>query len=216
MVELCGHVADCSDPRRSGMGWFLDALLPNGKTLTRASGLATVAATLSEQTKTICRHVNGKRFDVQTCLTALRRSIELARGLASLMSRPLNRIREKLENATSSPWFALSCASVSFAVLLLLTGAFTGMALVKQPGRTNMMVEPRTEAMTWRAKSPPIERNYDNDLIAVLIELTSREDVKMEHPAPPAVPLGLSRILLDPRSFATVPLKNWPTNGYLD
>jgi len=90
------------------------------------------------------------------------------------------------------------------------------MALIKQPGRTNMTAEPRTEAMTWRAKSRPIDRAYDNDLIAVLIELTSREDVKMEHSAPPAVPLGLSRILLDPRSFATVPLKNWPTNGYLD
>jgi hypothetical protein len=206
MVEL-SHVADCSNPRRSGPGWFLDALFPNGKTVNNANartpGLATVAATLSERTKTIWRHMNGRSVDVQA-------------GLASLVPRSLNRVSEKWESATSSPWFALLCATVSFAVLLLLTGAFAGMALTKQPARTNMTAEPRTEAMTGRAKSQPIERIHDNDLIAVLIELTSRDDVKMEHSAPPAVPLGLSRILLDPRSFATVPLKSWPTNGYLD
>jgi hypothetical protein len=157
--------------------------------------------------------VNGRGFDVQTCLAALRWSKELESSLASLVSRSVTRLREKWENATPRPWFVLLCAS-GFAVLLLLTGGFAGMALTKQPSRTNMTVEPRTGGMTWRAKSQPIERNYDNDLIAVLIELTSREEIRMEHSAPPAVPLGLSRILLDSRSFATVP--NWPTNGYGD
>jgi hypothetical protein len=100
--------------------------------------------------------------------------------------------------------------------LLLLTGVFTGMAITKQPAGTNMAAEPRTDAMTWHAKSQPIGRSHDNDLIAVLIELTSRDEIEIEHSAPPAVPSGLSRILLDPRDFATVPLKNRPTNGSLD
>jgi hypothetical protein len=88
------------------------------------------------------------------------------------------------------------------------------MALTKQPGRTDM--GPRIGGITSREKSQPIQRNFDSDLIAVLIELTSREEVERDHSAPPAVPPGLSRVLLDARSFATVPLKGWSTNGYVD
>ena len=182
----------------------------------RTPRLAIIAAVLSERAKQVWRHVNGRGFDVQTCLAAFGWSIELACGLASLVSRPLIRLREKWENAISSPWFPLLCASVSFAVLLLLTGAFTGMALTKQPGRANMTAEPRIRAMTSPEKSQPIERNVDSDLIAVLIELTSHEEVDKNHSASPAVSSGLSRVLLEARSFATVPLKDWPTNGYVD
>ena len=79
-----------------------------------------------------------------------------------------------------------------------------------------MTAEPRIRAMTSPEKSQPIERNVDSDLIAVLIELTSHEEVDKKHSASPAVSSGLSRVLLEARSFATVPLKDWPTNGYVD
>jgi hypothetical protein len=144
------------------------------------------------------------------------RGFELAYGLASLVAKALSRVREKCENAASSPWFALLCASVSFAVLLLLTGVLTGMALTKQPGRTNMLVEPRIGGITSRGKSESFERNYDNDMIGVLIELTSRQEVESEHSVPSVAPLGLPRILLDARSFATVPLDERRTHGYFE
>jgi hypothetical protein len=187
-------------------------ILPSANSNAQVCGSTVVAAALSQPATS--KHVDGRRFDVQTCLAALDWSIALARGLASLVPRSLSRLGKKYPKATSSPWFALLCASVCFAPLLLFTGLFTGMAITKQPGRTNMIAEPRTGGMTWHAKSPPIERNYDNDLIAVLIELT--EKVQSEHSASPAVSSGLPRILLEPRTFATVPFVDQPTNGYLD
>jgi hypothetical protein len=260
MVEHRSHVADCPDPRRLGMEWFLDAVFPNGKIVAirgfaggseasecpgsfryikstrdigsgpgaqatilssensnvRALGLAAVAAALSKRMKQVWKHVNGRRFDVQTSPAALKCSIALACGLASIASGSLSRLRDKWENATSSPRFALLCAGVSFAALLLLTGAFAGMALTKQSRRSDMITERRIGGITSREKSQPIARNFDSDLIAVLIELTSREEVERQHSALAPVPLGLPRILLDGRSFATVPLNDRPPNSYFD
>jgi hypothetical protein len=192
MVERRSHVADSADPRRSGTGWFLNALFPNGKTAaikgfaegsggSECPGLATVAAALSEPTKKVWRHVDGGGFAVQTCLAALELSIGLACGFASSASRLLTRLREKWENATTSPWFALLCASVSFAALLVLAGAFTGMALTKQPGRMG----PRIGAITPCVQSQSIERKYDNDPIATLIELTSHPEATGAGPSSP-------------------------------
>jgi hypothetical protein len=227
MVERRSHVAEGPD-RRLGTEWFLDAVFPNGKTVSiRASARASEANFLSSSNENARASgssiANGairtnqasmatcerRGFGVQTCLAVFGWSIELACGLAFLVSRPLIRLRK-------SPWFPLLCAGVSFAVLLLLTGAFTGMALTKQPGRTNMTAESRIEAITSREKSQPVERNFDSDLIAVLIELTAREEIQKQRARPPAVPLLPPRILLDARSFATVPLNDGPTNGYFD
>jgi hypothetical protein len=274
MVERRSHVADSPEPRRLGMEWFLDAVFPNGRTVTirgfagseasecpgsfryvksapdnchalnaqaaiaassnenaRASGLAIVAATLFERAKKIWSHSSGRSFDVQTYPAAVEWSVALACGLASLASRSRGRLGEKWKSAVSSPWFALLCAGVSFAVLLLLTGAFAGMALTKQPARTDMTGGPPIAAITPREQSQLLERKYDNDLIAVLIELTSHpgatgvgpaslpttpEEAESERSAPVSVPLGLPRILLDARSFATVPLNDRSTNNYSD
>src|SRR5262249_28752634 len=153
--------------------------------------------------------------DVQTCRAALE---ALACGLALLMSGPLRRLSEKWKNATSSPWLALLCAGVSFAALLVLTGAFVGMAFSKQPVRMDVTEGSRIEATTPREQSQLRERAYDNDLIAILIELTSPpespsiepaslptrpEEAEKKESAPAAVPLVLPGILLDARSFAT-------------
>ena len=274
MVERRSHVADSPQPRRLGMEWFLDAVFPNGRTVTirgfagseasecpgsfryvksapdnchalnaqaaipassnenaRAFGLAIVAATLLERAKKIGRHASGRGFDVQTCPAAVEWSVALACGLASLASRSRGRLGEKWKSAVSSPWFALLCAGVSFAVLLLLTGAFAGMALTKQPARMDMTGGPPIAAITPREQSQLLERKYDNDLIAVLIELTSHpgatgagpaslsttpEELERERSAPVSVPLRLPRILLDARSFATVPLNDRSTNNYSD
>ena len=116
-------------------------------------------------------------------------------------------------------------AGVSFADLLVLTGAFVGMALTKQPVRMDMTERPRIGAITPREQSQLIERHYDNDLIAVLIELTSQlegtsvgpaslstkpQEVERKDSAPAAVPLRLPGILLDARRFATMPLSDRP------
>ena len=139
--------------------------------------------------------------------------------LVSVANKSLKRLSDKSRAATSSPWFALICAGCCFAALLVFTGALAGMALTKQPGRTDMIAGPRIGGITSREKSQQIERNFDSDLIAILIDLTSREEAKRakrEHSAPPAVPSAPPRILLDARSFATIPLNDRPTNGHID
>jgi hypothetical protein len=136
--------------------------------------------------------------------------------LVSAANKSLKRLSNKSRAATSSPWFALICAGCCFAALLVFTGALAGMALTKQPGRTDMIAGPRIGGITSREKSPPIERNFDSDLIAILIDLTAREEARRKHSAPPAVPSGPPRILLDARSFATVPLNDRRTDGYSD
>jgi hypothetical protein len=202
-----------------------------------ASGLATVAAALSERTKQIWSHVNGRGLGVSTHLAVLERSVALGYGPASLASRSLTRLNEKWKNATSTPWFALLCAGVSFAALLVFTGAIAGVALTKQPVRMDMVPEARIEASAQREQfqPKPTARSYDNDPIATLIELTSHREgisagpaslctgpnevegtsTRMESAAA-AVHLGLPRTLLDARSFATVPLSDRSTNGHFD
>ena len=204
------------------------AILSSNNENAQASGLTTAAAALSERTKQVWSHVSGRGFDVQTCLAALE---ALACGLAFLMSGSLRWLSEKWKNATSSPWLALLCAGASFAALLVLTGAFAGMALTKQPVRMDITEGPRIGAITPREQPQLIDRNCDYDPIALIIELTSHpeatsaesawlptkpQEVERKDSAPAAVPLRLPRILLDARSFATVPLSDRPTNGYLD
>jgi hypothetical protein len=266
MVERRSHVADSPDQQRSGTEWFLDAVFPNGKTITirgfagesEASecpgsfpylgpawadrgGLGAPATVLSsnnenarvldsilvpamspERTAQVSSHTNGSGLDGQTFPATLKSLMPSTSRLALLASTSLTRFSEKWRTATTGPWFALMCAGASFAALLLLAGAFAGVALTKQPVRLDMTEGPRIGAITPREQSQLSERNYDADLIALLIELTSYpsatrpEEAERKHSAPDSVPLGLPRILLDARSFATVPLSDRPTNGYFD
>jgi hypothetical protein len=90
-------------------------ILSSANSNAQVCGSTAVAAALSQPANS--KHVNGRRFDVQTCLAALDWSIALARGLASLVPRSLRQLWEKCPKATSSPSFALLCASVSLVLV---------------------------------------------------------------------------------------------------
>jgi len=201
MVERHSHVADSPDPRRLGMEWFLDAVFPNGRTVT-IRGFARDCETSEcpggfryvKSAPDSCR-VLGKQATVlfssnenvrtpsvtPVPVVSPERAPQILSNLPCLMSiatRSLGRLTDKWRAATSSPWFPLLCAGVSFAVLLVVTGAFAGMALTKQPVRMDMTAGPGVGAITLREQPKLIRWSYDNDPIATLIERTS-------HPEPP-------------------------------
>jgi hypothetical protein len=105
----------------------------------------------------------------------------------------LKRLSEKWRATTSSPWFALLCAGLSFAVLLVLTGAFAGAALTKQPVRMDMT---EVRSVSPRDRFQLFERDYDNDPIATLIEQTSHpEATDIGSATPPRRPEEVERDL---------------------
>jgi hypothetical protein len=190
MVERRSQFADSRDPRRLRTEWFLDALFPNGKTVA-ISGFA--EGSEGNECPEGFRYIrsapdNYCAFITQAAiLSSTNENVQAPTlpaipepfALTSVATKSVRRLSEKWKASTSSPWFALMCAGCSFAVLLVLTGAFAGMALTKQPVRMDMTAGPRIGTITPRDKFQIIQWNYDNDPIAMLIERTS-------HPEPPA------------------------------
>jgi hypothetical protein len=192
MVERRSHVADSLDPRRPGIEWFLDVVFPNGSTVTLRGFAGGFEASKCPEDFRYIRSIpdNCRDFSKQVAiLSSINANVRAPTlpaipepfALTSVTIRSVRRLSEKWRAATSSPWFALVCAGCSFAVLLLLTGAFVGMALTKQPVRMDVIAEPRIGVIMARDKFQLIQWNYDSDPLAMLIERTS-------HPEPPALP----------------------------
>ena len=183
MVERSSHVAESPDPGRSGTEWFLDAVFPNGKTVTirgfAAESEASERPVSFRYAKSTC---DGGGLGAHTAATSRRSTARASAatpvpatlvaanapepGLTALASKTLTRLSEKWRAATASPWFALLCAGGSFAVLLVFTGVLAGLAVTQQPARIDMTTVPRVETMRS-------ERDYDHDPIAMLIDRTS-------------------------------------------
>jgi hypothetical protein len=173
MVERSSRVADSPDPRRLGTEWFLDAVFPNGKTVT-IRGLARESEASERPVsfryvKSTCdgRGGLGAQAAIGGQLFPANLDVAIAStpGLTAPVAKTPTRLSEKWRAATSSPWFPLLCAGGSFAALLVFTAVLAGAALTKQPARIDMTV-PRVEAST-------AERRNDDDPIAMLIERIS-------------------------------------------
>ena len=137
----------------------------------RASDSPPVEATLPGRTKLVWSPMNGTGLDGQTLPATFERSPS---GLISLPFKSLRWLSEKWRAATSSPWFALVCAAGSFVALIAFTGVLAALALTVQPAGTDMVTGLRVGASMQHERPQAIERDYDNDPIAVLIERTSR------------------------------------------
>jgi hypothetical protein len=137
---------------------------------------STVAAPSPTRTGQVPSHVNDTVLEGQPFPETVEWPIPSAPGLIALASKIRTRVSEKWRAETSNPWFALLCASSSFAALLAFTIILAGVALTKQPARSGVVTVPRAEIRM-------IERNHDDDPIAALIEQTSAPEGPSVEPA---------------------------------